>query len=156
MLKNTENRTLTSELKNIVNKNLQLTPSKIHACSFCILAFRWTFVHLTLRTTGTALAWKTLAPMRPADVKTFRRTNTITFRRTKVLSISRTFCLNKFNNISVDSISGITFRFTFSVSPPMLGPGQRAVWLTQLQHICLARWTLWKAKQISCNRQRSN
>ena len=38
-----------------------VTPSKIHACSFYILAFRWTFVHLTLRTTGTALAWKTLA-----------------------------------------------------------------------------------------------
>jgi hypothetical protein len=30
---------------------------------FSILAFRWTFVHLTLRTTGTALAWKTLAGM---------------------------------------------------------------------------------------------
>jgi hypothetical protein len=71
--------------------------------------------------------------MRPADVKTFRRTKTVAFSRTKVLSIPKTFCLNKFNNISVDSISGITFRFTFSVSPPLLGTGQRAVWPTQLQ-----------------------
>ena len=88
--------------------------------------------------------------MRPADVKTFRRTKTVAFSRTNVLSIPKTFCLNKFNNISVDSISGITFRFTFSVSPPSFGPGHRAVWPTLLQHICLARWTHCKAKQISC------
>ena len=30
---------------------------------FSILAFRWTFVHLTLRMTGTALAWYPLAAM---------------------------------------------------------------------------------------------
>jgi hypothetical protein len=52
----------------IVNGAQLITPSKSHACSFYILAFRWTFIHLTLRTTGTALAWKTLGVMLLATI----------------------------------------------------------------------------------------
>jgi hypothetical protein len=133
----------------ILTKHLQLTANSRHF-------LRVSAQMLNLDKQKTAQIRIPLAPMRPADVKTFRRTKTVAFSRTGVLLIQKTFCLNKFNNISADNISGITFRFTFSVSPSSLGPGQRAVWPTQLQHICLARWTLCKAKQISCNRQRAD